>query len=76
MYLSSIGRALHSLARDLDMTRTAVIERAANELSCTASPTAQTQVLSWEAVLGEFDRIADREESRDPLAWNAHGLPA
>jgi hypothetical protein len=76
MYLSSIGRALHSLARDLGMTKLAVIERAIDEHSRTASPTAQTQVRPWEAVLEEYDRIPDREESRDPLAWNAHGLPA
>lgn len=63
------------LARDLGMTKTAVIERAIDELSRTASPTAQTQVRRWDAVLEEFDRIPDREESRDPLAWDAHGLP-
>ena len=30
----------------------------------------------WEALLVEFDRIPDLEDSREPLLWDAHGLPA
>ena len=64
------------LARELGMTKTAVIERAIDELSRTASQAALTQFRPWDAVLEEFDRIPDREDSRDPLAWDASGLPA
>ena len=32
---------------------------------------------AWDnAVLEEFDRIPDREDSSEPLAWGANGLPA
>ena len=64
------------LARNLGMTKAAVIERAIDELARTASPTAQTPVRPWNAVLEEFDRIPDREDSSEPLAWGANGLPA
>jgi hypothetical protein len=33
-------------------------------------------VRPWDAVLDEFDGLPDREDSRDPLTWDAHGLPA
>ena len=67
---------VNRLARELGLTKTAVIEQAIDELARTASSTTFPCSPPWEALLVEFDRIPDLEDSREPLLWDAHGLPA
>ena len=67
---------VNRLAHDLGMTKTAVIEQAIDELAKTATPTVQALARPWDAVLDDFDRVPDLGNSRDPLTWDAHGLPA
>jgi len=61
------------LARATGLSKTAVVERALDRLA------SETHGLSdpgrMTALLAQLDRIPDRPDAFDPLAWDAQGLP-
>ncbi len=62
------------LAKRTGLSKTALVERAVDRLlSETDSPNKQTARLT--ALLAQLDRIPDRSDATDPLAWDEHGLP-
>ena len=62
------------LAKRTGLSKTALVERAVDRLlSETDSPNKQTARLT--ALLAQLDRIPDRSDATDPLAWGEHGLP-
>ena len=62
------------LAKRTGLSKTAVVDRALDLLiSETSGATDQTVPLA--ALLAQLDRIPDRTDASDPLAWDEHGLP-
>ena len=62
------------LAKSTGLSKTAVVERALDLLIIeTAGSSNPMDRLT--ALLGQLDRIPDREDAFDPLAWDEHGLP-
>ena len=62
------------LAKRTGLSKTAVVERALDRLICeTAGGSNQTARMA--ALLAQLDRIPDRTDASDPLAWDQHGLP-
>ncbi len=64
------------LAKATGLSKTAAVEHAVD--AClrsieTAEPTTTTERFS--ALLAQMDRIADRVDALDPLAWDETGLP-
>jgi antitoxin VapB len=61
------------LARATGMTKTAVVERALDQLE------SETQLrnadMRIEALLAQMDLVQDRPDAFDPLQWDAQGLP-
>ncbi len=61
------------LAKDLGLSKTALVERAVDRLAAdtgfVADP-AQTARL-----LAQIDGLPDRADAHDPLEWDHHGLP-
>lgn len=62
------------LARATGLSKTAVVERA---IDCLAGDEAQAASVPGRmaALLAQLDRIPDRADAFDPLAWDANGLP-
>ena len=61
------------LARQTGLSKTAIVERAVDLLAAEAANEAKPDRIA--ALLAQFDRIADREDAFDPLAWDERGLP-
>lgn len=62
------------LAKRTGLSKTAVVEQAVDRmLSEHSEPSAQPERLA--ALLAQLDRIPDRADAVDPLAWDEHGLP-
>ncbi len=62
------------LAKATGLSKTAVVERALDHLISETTERAST-VGRMSALLAQFDRIPDRPDAFDPLAWDGHGLP-
>ena len=62
------------LAKSTGLSKTAVVERALDLLiiETAGSSNPMDRVT---ALLGQLDRIPDREVAFDPLEWDEHGLP-
>ncbi len=70
----SVVSKVERLAKRTGLSKTAVVERAVDRLlSETAQPSKQTARLA--ALLAQLDRIPDRGDASNPLAWDEHGLP-
>jgi antitoxin VapB len=65
---------VHRLARATGLTKTAVVERAIDRLAAETGGAGCAERMA--ALLAQLDRLPDREDSFDPLAWDEHGLPA
>lgn len=66
------------LAKATGLTKTAVVERAIDQLARqtqgqVADPGQQAARMT--ALLAQLDRIPDRSDAFDPLAWDDLGLP-
>jgi len=61
------------LAQATGLSKTAVVEKAIDRLA--AENTGARGPERLKALLAQLDRIPDREDSYDPLEWDAHGLP-
>jgi antitoxin VapB len=62
------------LAKATGLSKTAVVERALDHLISETTERAST-VGRMSALLAQLDRIPDRPDAFDPLAWDEHGLP-
>lgn len=70
----SVVSKVERLAKRTGLSKTAIVEQAVDRLlGETANPSRQTSRLS--ALLSQLDRIPDRRDAADPLAWDDHGLP-
>lgn len=65
------------LARHTGLSKTAVVERALDGLIAEIGVIsgAEDQMARLTALLAQLDRIPDRTDATDPLAWDAYGLP-
>ena len=62
------------LAKSTGLSKTAVVERALDHLiGKTLGATDKTARMA--ALLAQLDRIPERADASDPLAWDEHGLP-
>jgi antitoxin VapB len=62
------------LAKATGLSKTAVVERAVDRLlSDMAKNSDQAERIA--ALLAQLDRIPDRTDGFDPLAWDENGLP-
>ena len=62
------------LAKATGLSKTAAVERAVDRLlSETAGLTKRSAGLK--ALLAQLDRVADRKDAFDPMAWDEQGLP-
>jgi antitoxin VapB len=65
---------VEQLAKATGLSKTAVVERAVDRLiSEMAGASGQKQRMA--ALLAQLDRIPDRTDAVDTLAWDEHGLP-
>jgi antitoxin VapB len=65
---------VEQLAKATGLSKTAVVERAVDRLiSDMAGASDQKQRMA--ALLAQLDRIPDRADAVDALAWDEHGLP-
>lgn len=62
------------LARATGLSKTAVVEKAL-DLLAESAPAPTDPAARLEALLAQFDRIPDRADAHDPLAWDELGLP-
>jgi antitoxin VapB len=61
------------LARATGLTKTAVVERAIDNLASQTLAAAAPGRMA--ALLAQLDRVPDRVEAFDPLQWDSAGLP-
>jgi antitoxin VapB len=62
------------LAKATGLSKTAAVERAVDRLlSEVVNASDPTERVA--ALLAQLDRIPDRADAFDPLAWDEHGLP-
>ncbi|MDZ4250992.1 MAG: type II toxin-antitoxin system VapB family antitoxin [Sulfuritalea sp.] len=68
-----IGK-VERMAKATGLSKTAVVERALDRLisESTGHPDTAGRIA---ALLAQLDRIPDRPDAFDPLAWDEHGLP-
>ncbi|MBL8385976.1 MAG: type II toxin-antitoxin system VapB family antitoxin [Burkholderiales bacterium] len=70
----NVVRKVEELARRTGLSKTALVERAVDrQLNETEGPSPPMTRLT--ALLAQLDRIPDRADAFDPLAWDEHGLP-
>lgn len=62
------------LAKSTGLSKTAVVERALDHL-IGKTLDASDKTARMAALLAQLDRIPDRADASDPLAWDQHGLP-
>lgn len=62
------------LAKATGLSKTAVVERAVDRLISETTGRAHAAG-RMVALLAQLDRIPDRADAFDPLAWDEHGLP-
>ena len=70
----SVVSKVERLAKQTGLSKTALVERAVDQMLIATEPAAR-QGARLEALLAQLDRIPDRSDAADPLAWDAHGLP-
>jgi antitoxin VapB len=70
----SVVSKVERLAKSTGLSKTAVVERAVDRMLAEAS-VAPRQVARMAALLAQLDRIPDRIDAADPLAWDELGLP-
>jgi antitoxin VapB len=61
------------LARATGLTKTAVVERAIDNLASQTKAVAVPGRMA--ALLAQLDRVPDRVDAFDPLQWDSAGLP-
>jgi antitoxin VapB len=61
------------LARATGLTKTAVVERAIDNLASQTRAAAAPGRMA--ALLAQLDRVPDRVDAFDPLQWDSAGLP-
>lgn len=61
------------LAKATGMTKTAVVDRAIDQLASATHPNLQASHMA--RMLAQLDLIPDRPDAFDPLQWDAQGLP-
>jgi antitoxin VapB len=70
----SVVSKVEQLAKATGLSKTAVVERAVDRLISETTPvTRPAERMS--ALLAQLDRIPERADAADPLAWDDHGLP-
>jgi antitoxin VapB len=62
------------LAKRTGLSKTALVERAVDQMLIATEPAAR-QGAQLAALLAQLDRIPERSDAADPLAWDGHGLP-
>ncbi len=62
------------LAKRQGLSKTAVVEQAVDRM-LGEQPAASARPERLAALLAQLDRIPDRVDAVDPLAWDEHGLP-
>lgn len=70
----SVVSKVERLAKRTGLSKTALVERAVDRLLSETEPAAR-QAARLAALLAQLDRIPDRSDATDPLAWDEHGLP-
>jgi antitoxin VapB len=63
------------LARATGLNKTAAVEQAVDRLLRETEGTVQPAA-RLAALLEQFDRLPERADAHDPLAWDERGLPA
>lgn len=63
------------LAKAIGLSKTAAVETAVDRLLRETSVLAAQPRASFAALLAQMDKIPDRADAHDPLAWDEHGLP-
>ena len=73
----AVVRKVERLAKRTGLSKTAVVDRALDRLIAEIGETADAtdQTTRMAALLAQLDRIPDRPDASDPLAWDEHGLP-
>lgn len=61
------------LAKATGLSKTALVERAVDQLALSSSRTKETGRMK--ALVAHFALIPDRLDAFDPLEWDEHGLP-
>ena len=61
------------LARAIGLTKTAVVERAIDQLASQTQTAEKSGRMA--ALLAQLDRVPDRADAYDPLEWDSVGLP-
>ena len=70
----AVVRKVEQLANITGMSKTAAVERAVDRLLSEVGTTSDAAE-RMAALLAQIDRIPDRPDAFDPLAWDEHGLP-
>ncbi len=72
----AVDSKVESLAKSTSLSRTALVERDVDRppLDTDSPPQPDQQAARLTALLAQLDRIPDRPDGTDPLAWDEHGL--
>ena len=70
----SVVSKVERLANSTGLSKTALVERAVDRLLQETTRRAG-QADRMAALLAKLDRIPERSDAADPLAWDARGLP-
>jgi len=70
----NVVRKVERLAKSTGLSKTAVVERALDRLIGETAG-ASDPMTRMAALLAQLDRIPDRTDASDPLAWDERGLP-
>lgn len=71
----SVVSKVERLAKRTGLSKTALVERAVDRLISETAQPSNKDAARLAALLAQLDRIPDRSDASDPLAWDEHGLP-
>lgn len=71
----SVVSKVERLAKRTGLSKTALVERAVDRLLSETAQPSNKDAARLAALLAQLDRIPDRSDASDPLAWDEHGLP-
>ena len=70
-----VVQKIEHLARRTGLSKTGAVEKAVDRLMAEIGESRTRDATHMRALLAQLDRLPDRPDAFDPLAWDEQGLP-